>query len=56
MDDSINSKLNARFNKMAAAIHNNFDIMHTDNWETKNYLADITHQIMTPLTTLQINK
>lgn len=55
MDDSINSKLNARFNKMAAAIHNNFDRMHTDNLETKNYLADISHQIKTPLTSLQIN-
>lgn len=55
MDDSIYSKLNARFNKMAAAIHKNFDRMEADNLDTKNYLADISHQIKTPLTSLQIN-
>ena len=53
--EGITSKLNMRFNKMGNAINRNYNRVLEDNMNIKNTLADISHQIKTPLTSLSIN-
>ena len=53
--EGITSKLNMRFNKMVNAINRNYNRVLEDNMNIKNTLADISHQIKTPLTSLSIN-
>lgn len=49
------SILNMRFNKMGAAIKRNVLKVREENTNIKNNLADISHQIKTPLTSLSLN-
>lgn len=53
--EGITSKLNMRFNKMGNSINRSINRVTEDNREIKNTLADISHQIKTPLTSLSIN-
>lgn len=53
--ENMMAKLNMRFNKMGAAIERNVQKVRVDNENIKDALADISHQIKTPLTSLSLN-
>lgn len=53
-DESIISKLNNRFNKLGKSIEVNYDNLETDKLKLKDSIADISHQVKTPLAALNM--
>lgn len=54
LDSTTQSKLNSRFNKMALAVKKNYDKLYDDNAFIRDSLADISHQIKTPIASLSM--
>lgn len=53
--EGVASKLNTRFNKMARVVSRNYTKNARDNLSMKDSLADISHQLKTPLTSISMN-
>lgn len=54
LDGTTKSKLNSRFNKMGIAVKKNYDKLYDDNAFIRDSLADISHQIKTPIASLSM--